>query len=192
VRILAGQGCRYIQIDAPELGDLVDESLREHWASLGIEPDRALTEGIDLINSVADADGVHFKLHVCRGNYQSRWIATGGYETISKQVFARATNFDGFVLEYDSPLAGSFEPLADLPDDKVAVLGLVSTKTEQLEQPDELVARIEEAARYHPKEQLAVSTQCGFASVAMGNEISERTQEDKLRLVAELADRVWG
>jgi 5-methyltetrahydropteroyltriglutamate--homocysteine methyltransferase len=191
-RVLALQGCQYIQIDAPDLCEMVDPVMREHWASLGIEPDRVLSEGVELINSVADADGVYFTLHLCRGNYQSRWIAGGGYESISKQVFAQAPNFDGFVLEYDDPRAGTFEALADLPDDKVAVLGLVSTKTNDLESLDDLVGRVGEAARFHPKNALAVSTQCGFASVAMGNEITDRTQEEKLRLVAALARRVWG
>ena len=193
VRVLAAEGCTYIQIDAPDLGDLVDESLRQHWASLGISPDRALTDGLDLINSVAQGvDGVQFSMHVCRGNYQSRWIGTGGYEAISSAVFERCTNFDEFLLEYDDPRAGTFESLVDLPDDKVAALGLISTKHGDLESVDALLARIEDAARFHPIDQLAICTQCGFASVAMGNEISERAQEQKLRLVAETARRVWG
>ena len=128
---------------------------------------------------------------MCRGNYQSRRIAGGGYEPISKQLFTRAANFDGYLLEFDDPRAGTFEALADLPDDKVAVLGLISTETNDLELLDDLVERVEQPARFHPKQALAVSTQCGFASVAIGNEISERTQEEKLRLVAELARRVW-
>jgi 5-methyltetrahydropteroyltriglutamate--homocysteine methyltransferase len=171
---------------------MVDEKLREHWSSLGIAPKRVLSEGIEIINSVADAPGVHFAMHLCRGNYQSRWISAGGYESISKALFERATNFDAFLLEYDDPRSGSFEALDDLPNDKLAVLGLVSSKKNELESIDELVARIEEAARHHPRESLAVSTQCGFASVAMGNEVSERTQEQKLRLVAQTAARVWG
>lgn len=191
-RVLASHGCRYIQIDAPDLCEMVDPALREHWASLGIDPERVLSEGVEVLNSVADAEGVQFALHLCRGNYQSRWIAGGGYESISKQVFAKASNFDRFVLEYDDPRAGTFEALADMPEDKVAVLGLVSTKTDELESLDDLVARLEEASRYHPKDAMAVSTQCGFASVAMGNEITERTQEAKLRLVAAAARRVWG
>ena len=186
VRVLAAEGCTYIQIDAPDLGDLVDESLRQHWASFGNSPDRAFTDGLDLINSVAQGvDGVQFSMHVCRGNYQSRWIGTGGYEAISSAVFERCTNFDKFLLEYDDPRAGTFEPLVDLPDDKVAALGLISTKHGDLESVDALLARIEDAARFHPIDQLAICTQCGFASVAMGNEISERAQEQKLRLVAE-------
>lgn len=191
-RVLADDGCTYIQIDAPDLCEMVDDKLRAHWASLGIDPDRVLTEGVEIIDSVAAAPGVFFALHLCRGNYQSRWISAGGYESISKAVFQRAANFDGYVLEYDDPRSGSFAALDDLPDDKVAVLGLVSSKKDELESVDDLVARIEDAARHHPLERLAISTQCGFASVAMGNEITERTQEDKLRLVAKTARRVWG
>ncbi len=190
--VLASHGCRYIQIDAPDLCEMVDPVMREHWASLGIEPDRVLGEGIEIINSVADADGVDFALHLCRGNYQSRWIAGGGYESISKQLFAKASNFDRFVLEYDDERAGTFEALADMPEEKTAVLGLVSTKTNELESFDHLIARVEDASKFHPKETMAVATQCGFASVAMGNEITERTQEEKLRLVAAVARRVWG
>jgi 5-methyltetrahydropteroyltriglutamate--homocysteine methyltransferase len=191
-RVLADMGCRYIQVDAPDLCEMVDEKLRKHWSSLGISPERVLSEGIEIINSVADAPGVHFAMHLCRGNYQSRWISAGGYESISKALFARATNFDAFLLEYDDPRSGSFDALDDLPDDKLAVLGLVSSKRNELESIDDLVARIDDAARHHPKERLAVSTQCGFASVAMGNEIGERAQEEKLRLVARTAARVWG
>lgn len=190
--VLAAQGCRYIQIDAPELCEMVDEKLKAHWSSLGISPDRVLSEGVEIINSVADVPGVLFALHLCRGNYQSRWIAEGGYESISSAVFAGATNYDSFVLEYDNERSGSFEALSDLDDDRVAVLGLVSSKTNELESIDGLCARVDEAAKYHPKENLAVATQCGFASVAMGNEISERTQEAKLRLVAQTARRIWG
>jgi 5-methyltetrahydropteroyltriglutamate--homocysteine methyltransferase len=193
VRVLAAEGCRYVQIDAPDLGDLVDEGMRRHWASLGIAPERALTDGVDLINSVADGiEGVQFSMHVCRGNYQSRWIGEGGYESIAAAIFERCTNFDRFLLEYDTPRTGSFDPLVDLPDDKVAALGLVSTKHDAIESIDALIDRIEAAARFHPKDMLAICTQCGFASVAMGNEISERAQEQKLRLVAETARRVWG
>jgi 5-methyltetrahydropteroyltriglutamate--homocysteine methyltransferase len=189
---LAELGCQHIQIDAPDLGQLADPAQREDWEQRGISAERALTEGADMCNAIADVPGVSFSLHLCKGNYRSRWIGAGGYEQIAKQVFPRLGNFDRIMLEYDDARSGSFEPLAELPDDMVVVLGLISTKHDALETPEELDARIAEAARFHPHDQMAVSTQCGFASVAVGNEISEAAQERKLRAVAELAQRTWG
>jgi methionine synthase II (cobalamin-independent) len=116
-----------------------------------------------------------------------KWLAEGGYEAISRKVFPRATNIDAFALEYDSPRAGTFEALADVPDDKTVILGLVSTRSERLESADVLAARVDEAARHFPREQLAVSTQCGFASEQSGNPISAEVQAAKLALVAEVA-----
>lgn len=189
---LASIGCTYIQIDAPELATLVDPTHRQAtFAARGISPERILTEGIELMNAVADAPGVTFGLHLCRGNNQGRWMAHGGYETISKQVFQHATRYDLFLLEYDNWRSGSFEPLVDVPRDKQVVLGLVSSKTNALEPADGLVARIEEAGRYFPRERMALSTQCGFASVMQGNPITEATQAAKLRLVANVAHRLW-
>ena len=189
---LASLGCEYIQIDAPELATLVDPSTRERvFEAHGISTARMLGEGVEMLNALADASGLTFGLHLCRGNNAGHWLSTGGYEAISKEVFARATRYDIFLLEYDSPRAGSFEPLADLLRDKRVVLGLVSTKSDALEPPDMLIARIEEAARHFPREQMALSTQCGFASVLAGNPIAEATQEKKLRLVADVAHRVW-
>ena len=125
---------------------------------------------------------------VCEG----KWIATGGYEFTAGKVFSRSDNFDVFLLEYDDERSGSFEPLAEVPDDKVVVLGLVSSKLPGIEPADELIARIDEAARYIGKERLALSTQCGFSPVSIGgNLISEETQQRKLELVAEVAHRVW-
>lgn len=192
-RELARLGCTYIQIDAPDLGTIVDPENRGLRESLGMPTERTLSEGVDLINSVADVPGVTFGLHLCKGNYQGKWIATGGYEMLADTLFRRAHNFDVFLLEYDDPRSGSFEPLSKLPDDKLVVLGLISSKRPELESMDSVVQRIEEAARYHPKEQLAISTQCGFASVVIGaNPVDERIQEAKLRLVADVAEKVWG
>jgi 5-methyltetrahydropteroyltriglutamate--homocysteine methyltransferase len=192
VRELVRLGCRHVQIDAPELGDFVDDEQRGRWESLGIPVARVLTEGVDMINAAVDVPGVHRGLHVCRGNYASRWISRGGYEAIADALFRRASNFETLLLEYDDERSGSFAPLRDAPPDKTIVLGLVSTKRDHVEAPDEIVARIDEASRFIALEQLAVSTQCGFASSADGNLISEATQEGKLRLVAEVARRVWG
>ncbi len=189
---LAKLGCTYIQIDSPDLGTLVDPENRELRENLGMPTERTLTEGMDIINSVADVPGVTFGLHICKGNYQSKWIATGGYEFTAEKVFARGSNYDVFLLEYDDERSGSFEPLATVPDDKVVVLGLVSSKLPDLEPVDKLIARIDEAARYVDRERLALSTQCGFSPVSIGaNLISEETQENKLELVAEVAHQVW-
>jgi 5-methyltetrahydropteroyltriglutamate--homocysteine methyltransferase len=191
-RELARLGCTYIQIDSPDLGTLVDPENRTLRESLGMPTERTLAEGVDIINSVADVPGVTFGLHICKGNYQSRWIATGGYEFTAEAVFGRSTSYDVFLLEYDDERSGSFEPLAKVPDDKVVVLGLVSSKVSELESPESLIARINEAAKYVGLDRLALSTQCGFSPVSIGaNLISEDTQERKLELVAEVAHEVW-
>jgi 5-methyltetrahydropteroyltriglutamate--homocysteine methyltransferase len=192
VQEVAALGCTYIQIDAPELGTLVDKATRTNaYETQGISTERLLGEGIDMLNAVADAPGVTFSMHMCRGNNAGMWMSEGGYEAISKQVFRRATSYDIFSLEYDDVRSGGFEPLRDIPTDKRVVLGLVSTKTDRLEPQDEITARIKEAGRFFPHDQLALSTQCGFASVFTGNPIRDDTQPAKLKLVAETARRVW-
>jgi 5-methyltetrahydropteroyltriglutamate--homocysteine methyltransferase len=189
---LARIGCKYIQIDAPDFGQLIDPSQQTAWAKVGIPFDRVMTEGADMLNEVAAIPGVTFGLHICKGNYDSHWISAGGYGAISKQLFGRLPNYSRLLLEYENERSGSFEPLGDVPDDKVVVLGLVSSKFDELESPEQLLARIEEAAKFHPREQLALSTQCGFSSAGPGNAISEDAQEKKLRLIAEVAVRAWG
>ena len=189
---LARLGCTYIQIDSPDLGTLVDPENRALRESLGMPTERTLTEGMDIINSVADVPGVTFGLHICKGNYQSKWIATGGYDFTAEAAFGRSPNYDVFLLEYDDERSGSFEPLAKVPDDKAVVLGLVSSKLSELEPSDSLIARINEAAKYVGLDRLALSTQCGFSPVSIGgNLITEDTQERKLELVAEVAHQVW-
>ncbi|HEV2170703.1 MAG TPA: cobalamin-independent methionine synthase II family protein [Candidatus Binatus sp.] len=191
-RELAALGCEYIQIDAPELGMLCDpDRRREDFADRGMDPERLLSEGIDIINSVADAKGVAFALHLCRGNNKGYYVGEGGYESIAKQVFQRAGNFDRFLLEYDDWRSGSFEPLREIPPDKSVVLGLISTKRVELESTEGVIERIEQASKFVPREQMALSTQCGFGTVWEGNPIPEATQEAKLRLVADIARRVW-
>jgi 5-methyltetrahydropteroyltriglutamate--homocysteine methyltransferase len=192
IHALAALGCTYVQIDSPDLGTLVDPENRELRESLGIPTERTLTEGIEILNSVADVPGVTFGLHLCKGNNQSKWIATGGYDFTAEAVFTGLSNFDVFLLEYDDERSGGFEPLAKVPDEKAVVLGLVSSKTTTIEPVAEVAARVREAARYVGLERLAVSTQCGFASVSVGaNHISEDTQERKLELVGEVARAVW-
>src|SRR5690349_13945225 len=170
----------------------VDQAQRDAWEAAGISVDRVFSEGADMLNELAGVAGVSFGLHLCRGNYDSDYISTGTYEAISKQLFQRAANYDTFLLEYDDERSGSFSALGDVPDDKTVVLGLVSTKFDRMEPADQLAARISEASGFFPLEQLALSTQCGFASAGPGNQISEDAQENKLRLVGEVADRVWG
>jgi 5-methyltetrahydropteroyltriglutamate--homocysteine methyltransferase len=190
---LVSLGCEYVQVDAPELATLVDPRVRDWAESLGFGAERMLTEGIDLINGmVQDVSGVRLGIHLCRGNNAGMWMASGGYDYIAQALFERATGFDAFFLEYDDHRSGSFEPLAGAPDDKQVVLGLVSTKKPELETPQALEARIQDAARFFPREQLGLSTQCGFASVAAGNPLSEADEEEKLRLVADTAHAAWG
>src|SRR5271163_5359847 len=160
---LAALGCEYIQIDAPELGMLCDlERRREDFAERGMDPERLLTEGIDIINSVAEVSAVTFALHLCRGNNKGYYVGEGGYESVATPVFQRARNFGRFLLEYDDWRSGSFEPLREIPADKSVVLGLISTKRAELESTAEILERIDEAAKYFPREQMALSTQCGF------------------------------
>ncbi len=190
---LAALGCEYIQFDAPELADaFADERFRNHLDSIGISAERFLAEGVDMVNAIADVPGVRCAMHLCKSNYKGKWIAEGSYDALSQEVFRRARNIDVFLIEYDDERSGSFEPLHNLPDDKTAVLGLVSTKRDELEDADALVARIDEASKYFPREQLAISTQCGFASDFEGNPVTEEMQAAKLRRVAEVAHRVWG
>jgi 5-methyltetrahydropteroyltriglutamate--homocysteine methyltransferase len=188
---LARLGCQYIQVDAPDFGQLVGQAQRDAWERAGISVDRVISEGADMLNELATVPGVTFGLHLCRGNYESDWISSGNYDLITKQLFQRAANYEVFLLEYDDERSGSFAALSDVPDDKVVVLGLVSSKFDRMEPPDQLAARIDEASRFFPRKQLALSTQCGFASAGPGNAISEGAQENKLRLVSEVADRVW-
>jgi 5-methyltetrahydropteroyltriglutamate--homocysteine methyltransferase len=192
IRELARLGCTYVQIDSPDLGTLVDPENRALRESLGMPTERTLTEGVDIINSVADVPGVTFGLHLCKGNNQSLWIATGGYDFTAEAIFGRMPDFDVFLMEYDDERSGGFEPLAKVPDDKRVVLGLISSKTTTIEPVAEVVARVDEAAKYIDRERLAVSTQCGFASVSVGaNHVTEATQQRKLELVGEVARAIW-
>jgi 5-methyltetrahydropteroyltriglutamate--homocysteine methyltransferase len=189
---LASLGCEYIQIDAPELATLVDPATRSRvYDARGISSERILLEGVDLLNAIAEAPGVTFAIHLCRGNNAGHWMSAGGYEFISRRVFGRLTRYSIFLLEYDSWRSGNFEPLADIPRDKTVVLGLISTKSDELEPAEMLVHRFEQAAHHFPREQMALSTQCGFASAAAGNPIRPATQQAKLKLVADLAHRLF-
>jgi 5-methyltetrahydropteroyltriglutamate--homocysteine methyltransferase len=188
---LARLGCTYVQIDAPQYAALLDPTLREGYRQRGSDPDRLIDACIEMDNAViAGHPGVTFGLHVCRGNNQSMFYASGGYEPIAR-VFSRA-RFQRFLLEYDDARSGGFEPLRAVPDDRTVVLGLVSTKNPALEPVDALRQRIAEAARRMPLERLALSPQCGFASTIAGNRISAAEQQAKLARVVEVARQVWG
>jgi 5-methyltetrahydropteroyltriglutamate--homocysteine methyltransferase len=190
---LVALGCEYIQVDAPELATLVDPRIRDWTESLGMPAERMLTEGIELIDAMVHGlSGVRLGIHLCRGNNAGMWMASGGYDSIAGALFERARSFDAYFLEYDDARSGSFEPLAQAPDDKQVVLGLVSTKVEEVETPDVLNARIADAARFVDRERLGLSTQCGFASIADGNPVTVDAEERKLRLVADVARSVWG
>lgn len=188
---LRDAGCEYVQVDAPELiQGFTDEQVQAERAGQGLDPERFKAEGIDYINAALDVPGITRAVHLCRGNYAGMWTARGGYEELARQCFERAPNVDVWMMEYDDDRSGGFEPLADLPEDKVAVLGLVTTKRPALEDPERLRSRIEEAAWFHPREQLGISTQCGFES-GTNAPLDSAQQEAKLTLVAGVAREVW-
>ena len=184
----------YVQIDAPRYSYYVDPRWREHLRELGEDPDAMFEEAVNADNFClegAQRPGTTIAMHICRGNNQSKWYAEGGYEAIAERLFGSLA-VDRFLLEYDTERAGTFEPLRFMPADKMAVLGLVSSKQAAIESRDYLLERIEEASGYVPVERLALSPQCGFASTAAGNLLTEDDQWRKLELVAEVAGEVWG
>ena len=184
-------GCTYMQIDAPQYAALLDPQMREGYRQRGSDPDKLIDLCIEMDNAIiSDHPGITFGMHICRGNNQSKFYASGDYEPISR-IFSR-TLFQRFLLEYDDTRSGGFEPLRHVPEDRFVVLGLVTTKKPRLESADELRRRIEEATRYLPLERLALSPQCGFASTMEGNRISPEDQRHKLELVASVAREVWG
>jgi 5-methyltetrahydropteroyltriglutamate--homocysteine methyltransferase len=183
-------GCTYIQLDAPQYGALVDPEMREMFRKRGDDPDRMIDAGVEMDNAIMDGfAGVTFGLHICRGNNQSRFYAEGDYEPVTR-IFERS-NFDRFLLEYDDERSGGFSPLRSVPDDRVVVLGLVTTKRPEVESAQELRDRIDEAGRHIARDRLALSPQYGFASVAEGNRLGLEEQRAKLELVVEVARSVW-
>ncbi|MEO8953538.1 MAG: cobalamin-independent methionine synthase II family protein [Ktedonobacteraceae bacterium] len=184
-------GCTYIQIDAPQYAALLDPKMREGYRQRGNDPDKIIDTCIEMDNAIIrDHPGITFGIHVCRGNNQSKFYASGDYEPISR-IFTQ-THFHRFLLEYDDSRSGGFEPLRHVPEDRFVVLGLVTTKKPRLETAAELRSRIEEASQYLPLERLGLSPQCGFASTMEGNHISLEDQRRKLELVASIAQEVWG
>jgi 5-methyltetrahydropteroyltriglutamate--homocysteine methyltransferase len=191
---LSSEGVKYIQIDAPRYSYYMDPKWRE-WirTELKMDPEAALTEAIQADNACFKAarhPGVTLAIHLCRGNNRSHWYAEGGYDAIAEKLFG-TMNVDRFLLEYDDERSGTFEPLRFVPKGKTVVLGLISSKRPQLENAEGLARRIEEASRFVPLENLALSPQCGFASTMEGNLLTEEDQWAKLGLVVETARRVW-
>jgi len=190
---LYSAGCRYLQIDDTNFAFLCDKKLREYVRNIGEDPESLIGNYVQPLNACLKGrpSDMTVCLHMCRGNFSSSWMAEGGYEPIADAVFA-GMNVDGFFLEFDSQRAGSFAPLKSLSSNKVAVLGLVTSKSAKLEPKDDLKRRIDEASRYVPLERLALSPQCGFASAIEGNHLSIDDEKRKLRLVVETAHEIWG
>ena len=187
---LARLGCEYVQIDAPQYAGLLDETVREGYRARGSDPDRMLDATIELDNAIIQGHpGLTFGIHICRGNHKSMFYASGGYDRIAQKVFR--ARFQRFLLEYDDARSGTFEPLRYMPDDRVVVLGLISSKTPRMETAAGLKARIAEAAEIVPLERLALSPQCGFASTDEGNALTQAEQQQKLELVGLVARETW-
>jgi 5-methyltetrahydropteroyltriglutamate--homocysteine methyltransferase len=193
VRWLVSEGVRYIQLDAPYYSHYLDPHQRDRMRAAGFDPDREFERAVAGDSAAlkeVPRGKVTVALHVCRGNSRSRWYTEGGYDAIAEKLFG-LLDVDTFLLEYDDERAGGFEPLRLVPRNKTVVLGLVTTKEPALETQDQLRRRIDQAACYIPLDNLALSTQCGFASVAAGNLISMDDQWRKLELVVETARKVW-
>ena len=193
IRALEDAGCRYLQLDEVPMAMLCDDEVRRQVSAGGGDPDALLRRYVGAINEVLDARsaGMTVGLHLCRGNFRSRWMARGGYEPVAGILF-NDLDVDVYFLEYDSPRAGDFSPLRHVAADKSVVLGLVSSKSAGLENREALKRRIDEATEYVPLDRLAISPQCGFASVAGGNPLDEAEQMRKLSLIVEVAREVWG
>lgn len=189
---LEAAGCRYIQIDDPVLTYFLDDRLRENAREIGEDPDELLLTYADAINAcVRDrSSDTYLTIHLCRGNARSAWIAQGSYDALAEALFRRV-DVDAWFLEYDDERSGGFEPLRWMPDDKAIVLGLISSKFGTMEDRDELRDRIQDAANITGLDRLALSPQCGFASIDIGNLITLEDQANKMELVVSLADEVW-
>ena len=193
VQRLAAQGCRYLQLDDTSLAYVNDPAQREYIAGRGEDAEHMHLRYIALTNAAVanrPAD-MAVTTHLCRGNFRSSWVASGGYDFVAESLFNQL-DVDGFFLEYDDERSGGFEPLRFVPEGKQVVLGLVTTKRPELESKDDLKRRIEQAAKYVPLGQLCLSGQCGFASTEQGNALTADDQKAKLELIVETAAEVWG
>jgi 5-methyltetrahydropteroyltriglutamate--homocysteine methyltransferase len=193
VRAFADAGCRYLQLDEVNLAYLCDSALREHIKTRGEDPQMLPEVYAGMINAaIADIpDDMMITMHLCRGNFRSSFVAAGGYEPVAETLFNRI-RVHGYFMEYDTERAGGFEPLRFAPKDQMIVLGLVTSKSGTLESRDDIMRRIEEAAKHVSLDQLCLSPQCGFASTEEGNVLSESEQWAKLRMIVEIAEEVWG
>jgi 5-methyltetrahydropteroyltriglutamate--homocysteine methyltransferase len=193
LRSLAAAGCTYVQMDDTNLAYLCDEKMREAARQRGDDPNELPHRYAKFVNKVVaqKPPGMLLAMHLCRGNFKSTHAAAGNYEPVAEALL-REMDLDAYFLEYDDDRSGDFKPLRYLPKGKTVVLGLVTTKFGEMEHKDDLKRRIDEAARYAPLEQLALSPQCGFSSTVHGNNIAVQAQRDKLRLVVETAQEVWG
>lgn len=193
VRAFADAGCRYLQLDEVNFAYLCDPALREKVTARGEDPDLLPSIYAGMINAaISDIpDDMTICMHLCRGNFQSTFVASGGYEPVAETLF-NTIKVDGYFMEYDSSRAGGFEPLRFVPKGKTVVLGLVTSKSGTLESRDDIRRRIDEASKFIPLDQLALSPQCGFASTEEGNVLAEGEQWAKLAMIVEIADQVWG
>jgi 5-methyltetrahydropteroyltriglutamate--homocysteine methyltransferase len=190
---LAAAGCTYLQIDDVNFAYLCDPKMREGARKIGEDPDKLPALYANLINACIEERPANMAVctHLCRGNFRSSWVAEGGYDPVAEVLF-NELDVDGYFLEYDTPRAGNFAPLRYLPKGKKLVLGLITSKTPELENPDDLKRRIDEAAKLVPLDQLGISPQCGFSSTVLGNKLTSEDQIAKLELVVRVAQNVWG
>jgi 5-methyltetrahydropteroyltriglutamate--homocysteine methyltransferase len=193
VRAFVDAGCRYLQLDEVNLAYLCDPALRDQVSQRGDDPETLPSVYADMINTaISDVpDDVSVSMHLCRGNFRSTFVASGGYEPVAEILFNKI-GVDAYFMEYDSDRAGGFEPLRFVPKDKIVVLGLVTSKSGRLESKDDIKRRIEAASRYLDISQLCLSPQCGFASTEEGNALVQDEQWAKLRMIVEIASDVWG
>ena len=185
-------GCRNIQLDDTSWGEFCALDKREAYEARGFDLEKIARDYVDVLNRVIEwkPEDLVVNMHICRGNFRSTWFSSGGYEPVAKTLFGHC-RVDGFFLEYDSDRAGDFTPLRYIKDQKV-VLGLITSKSGDLEDKDEVIARIKEASQYVPLEQLCLSPQCGFSSTEEGNILTIEAQWDKLKLIDEIVREVWG
>jgi 5-methyltetrahydropteroyltriglutamate--homocysteine methyltransferase len=193
VGAFAAAGCRYLQLDDVSFAYLCDPEQRKMLKERGDDPEKQPGLYAGMINKAVAGrpEDMVVSMHLCRGNFRSTFVATGGYEPVADLLF-NAINVDAYFMEWDTDRAGGFEPLRFLPKGKKVVLGLVTSKSGTLEKKDDIKRRIDEAAKFAPIEQLALSPQCGFASTEEGNSLAIDEQWAKLRLVVEIAEEVWG
>lgn len=193
---LYAAGCRFVQLDDTNLAYLCDQGMREEAAKRhGDDPDKLTRQYADLINRAISKrpKDLVIGIHLCRGNFRSQWFAQGGYEPVAEVLF-KQLDVDVYFLEYDDARSGDFSPLRHLPEDKIVVLGVMSSKKPELDDKDDIVRRLNEAAKYCPRglDQLCLSHQCGFSSTVEGNDLSEEEQWAKVRLNVKIAKQVWG